>query len=221
MALVPPSLAGRLARARRRARRHRRRVAAVLAAFAVLLLARQLSVPPPPTVAVWVAAHDLAAGAVVRASDLERRRFLPASVPDDPVADPRSVVGRTVTAPLTRGTPLTTSAVVGRPWRRALGGLSAVPVHLGDTAAAALLHVGDRVDVIGVDPQHPGSGSVIAPAALVLALPAAAGTTGEPSGSGADPLTTGTPVILGVAPDAAASVASLATTDYLTVVWSR
>src|SRR5690349_3270966 len=104
LSLVDPLT--RLDAARRRVRRallrRRRPLAALLAGVAVLAGVRALAPPPEPTVAVVVAAHDLAAGAEVAAGDVATVELPPGTQPDGLVRDP---VGRRLTSAVRRGEP--------------------------------------------------------------------------------------------------------------------
>ncbi|MCY7396661.1 MAG: hypothetical protein LH468_11030, partial [Nocardioides sp.] len=94
-----------------------------------------------------------------------------------------------------RGEPVTATRLLGPGLAADLGpagaDLTAMPVRFPDSAMAALLRVGDVVDVLAVDPQG-GAAGVVTRGARVLALP------GPPaSGTGSDGLP-GRLVVLGV-----------------------
>src|SRR5512141_1632979 len=101
----------RLAVSYRRVRRtvlaRRRPIAAVCAAVAGASALQANSAPPPPRTTVLTAAHDLAAGVVVRPGDLARTAYDPGSVPSGVIPDPAAAVGRTTTGPVWDGEAIT------------------------------------------------------------------------------------------------------------------
>lgn len=162
-------------RAVRRAVLARRRLlAALLTAVAVAAGLHAAAAPPPATVAVAVAARDLPAGTLLAPGDLRSVGFAPGSVP---AGVSRDAAGRTLAAPLRAGEPVTDVRLVGPALTEGYPGLSAVPVRLPDPAMAALLRVGDHVDLVSADPQG-GPAGVVARDVPVLALPAPGSGTG-------------------------------------------
>ncbi|MXG91617.1 SAF domain-containing protein [Nocardioides flavescens] len=206
-----PSRLTRPARAvRRSVLRRRRPLAAVCALVAVVSGVQAAAPAPPATVAVTVAARDLAAGAVVAAGDVTTARLPPDAVPDGRVRDP---VGRTLAGAVRRGTPVTDTALVGAALVAEQPGTVALPVRLPDSAMVALLHLGDRVDLVAADPQG-GPASTVVRDALVLAIPP------PTAGAAADGLP-GRLVVLGVPETQVDAVSSASLTHFLTVAWSR
>ena len=136
---------------RRAVLRRRRLLSALFAAAAVLAGVRAVAPAPPATESVLTAAHDLPSGTVLGPGDLVTRQ-LPAGSAPDGLATGNDVVGRTVAAPLRRGEPVTDVRLVGPSLLDGYPGLVAVPVRIPDTGAAALLEVGDRVDLMATDP---------------------------------------------------------------------
>lgn len=211
----PGSLRHRLARARLGVRRrlalHRRGLAAVLAAVAVLVGVHDLRPPAARTVTVWTFAHDLPGGQPLGAGDVRRSSYPPQTVPDGSVRAPGPLLGRTVAAPVRRGEPLTDLSVVGPPLFDAQPDRVAVPVRIADAGVVALLRVGDRVDLVAVDPdardQPP---RVVAVGARVLALP----ESDAPSVAGAQD---GRLLLASVLPTEAGSVAAAGLAGYLTL----
>lgn len=129
---------------------YRRWVAALLAAVTVFVGLRVVAPPPAATVEVVVAEHDLPGGRTLARDDLTTVR-LPAEVaPSEVVADPASLVGSVIVAPLSRGTPLTRAALLDAE-RRPRQGLVIAPVRVPDTVVARLVAVGDRVNLVGSD----------------------------------------------------------------------
>ena len=217
-ALPPPLLAGRRTapgpaadrRRRERVREARLLVARYrplllsLAALVVLLsVVRALAPPAVATSPVLVASRDLAAGDVISDGDL-RQVDWPSdlSPPPGDHATAAGLLGRSLASPVRAGEAVTDARLIGpgvltgQP-----AGTLAVPVRLGDAAAAGLVAVGDRVDLIaGASPDAASfdggsSGTdVVASDVLVLAVPGRAeddvtgglgSLAGDPADSGA------------------------------------
>jgi Flp pilus assembly protein CpaB len=191
-----------------------------LAALVLLGLAGALAVrpapgaaagtpPPPAVVPVVVATHDLAAGRALAGADVERRDVAPGAVPDGAATDPAALVGRVLAGALRRGEAVTDVRLVGPGLATGLpGGEVAAPVRLADLAVTALVHAGDRVDVLASTEGAPRA-EVVAPAALVLAVPDT-GSDG-PAGARAGLL------LLAVDPPVAERLAAAAAAATLTV----
>ena len=169
--------------------------------------------PPPPGVAVQVAAHDLPGGAAIGADDLTTVDFAPGSVPDDLAPAP---VGEVLASPLTRGEPVSRARLVGAGLGEHAGpGVVALPVRLPDPEAAALLAVGDRIDLVATDPAEGGSG-VVALGVTVLALPQPSAAPGSvATGLG------GRVVVLGVDPATVPTLSEAAARSFLSYAWSH
>ncbi|WP_106402501.1 SAF domain-containing protein [Actinocorallia populi] len=162
--------------------RYRRPLAVLCAVLAVLLVRlpsapRSLSGSP-----ALAAARDLPGGIRLTASDVRTVRLRPPPAG----ALVRLPENATLAAPVRRGEPLTDLRLLGTALLAAHGpGLVAAPVRVPDRALAALVHPGDRVDVLPV--PHDGltaPGSAAPPtgplvtAAPVLAVPPSDETTG-------------------------------------------
>jgi pilus assembly protein CpaB len=162
--------------------RHRGLLAGGLAAGAVAAALGVLAPSTPPGVVVLRAAHDLSAGTPLSAADVVRAELPPGAAPDGVVRDPAAVLGRLLAAPVRRGEPLTDVRLAGA---GLLGSsdddLLAVPVRLADAATAALLHAGDRVDVLAAATVAgaPAQAQVVVEGAQVLAVPASAADSGD------------------------------------------
>ncbi|MDN4159898.1 SAF domain-containing protein [Nocardioides abyssi] len=207
-------LSNRLTRPARAVRRavlaRRRLLAAVLAAVAVAAALQATARPAPATVAVTVAARDLPAGEVVTTGDVVRAAWSPGSAPAD-LADP---VGRVLAAPVRAGEPVTDVRLVGPGLTEGRPDLVAVPVRLPDAGMAALLEVGDRIDLLAADPRA-GGADVVAGGVPVLALP----VDDDPAVGGNG--LTGRLVVVGAGPTEVTAVADAATRAFLTFAWSR
>lgn len=180
----------------------------LLAALALVLALR-----PVPRTAVGaapadepatVASADLPPGAVLTAADLSLARFPRDLAPAGVAADPADLVGRMLAGPVRAGEPVTDVRLVGAGLTDLLPeGQVAAPVRLADLAVAALVHQGDRVDVLATPPEA-ATAEVVADSALVLATP-----------GGADP--DGGLLLLAVDATTAARLAAASATATLTV----
>jgi Flp pilus assembly protein CpaB len=125
--------------------RHRRGLLILGALLGAAACFRIAAPGGPRLVAVPVAAHDLAAGAVLGSGDVRSARWPAGSAPAGLLADP---LGHTLAGPVRAGEPLTDarmlgpSLLAGQP-----DGTVAVTVRLSD-AGTGLVHAGDRVDVL-------------------------------------------------------------------------
>jgi len=156
----------------------RRLLAALCAAVAVLATIHAVTPRAAATVAIWAAAHDLSGGAPLQPGDVSRIALPAEAVPAGALRATTQVVGRLLAAPMRRGEPLTDVRLLGPSLLTSLPNpdLVAVPVRVADgSAAAALVHPGDVVDVLAVaDPTSGGAvaTSAVARAVRVLAVPA-------------------------------------------------
>lgn len=162
----------------RLALRHRRPLAALFAGLAVLLALSAVRADPAGR-AVVVAARDLSSGTVLDGDDV-RRATLPESVaPAHSTQRVVDVVGRTVAGPMRRGEVITDRRVVhadrmdGFP-----SGTVLATVRLADADALASLGVGDRIDVVAVDPEGGADPEVVARGAEIVTLPRGDDSTG-------------------------------------------
>lgn len=160
---------------------HRRGLVALAVGLAVLSGLRALSPPPPPATEVVVAAHDLPGGRVLSSGDLVVRRVPTDVAPEGASAEPASVQGRTLAAPVRAGEALTDRRVLGAGLLAAHPGTVAVPVRLPDPELRGLLRVGDRIDLVAASPR--GQALVVADAVAVLALPRPTGDTAAATGA--------------------------------------
>jgi pilus assembly protein CpaB len=191
-----------------------RRIAAVLLAAGAIVLA--LRPPPalpaahgPAVVGVAVAASDLPAGTVLSRAQLTVAQLPPSVVPSGTAPGPAPLVGRVLAGSVRAGEPLTDVRLVGAGLTRLLPeGQVAAPVRLADLAVAALVHTGDRVDVLAT-PRDAARAEVIAADALVLA------TDGRPREDPADP--GGGLLLLAVDGATAGRLAAAAASSTLTV----
>ncbi len=146
----------------------RRPLAAVLAGLAVVAALQDLRPPAPDVQRVPTVARDLPAGATLTARDVVTVDYAPGTAPASLAASP---VSRVLAAPMRAGEAITDLRLVGAPLASAYPGDVAVPVRLPDAGMAALLHVGDRIDLVAADPQGELARTV-ASRVMVLALPA-------------------------------------------------
>ena len=195
---------------------HRRLLAAGLAAGAMAVGLHALAPPAPPSVDVVAAAHDLAGGARLRASDLQVVRLAPGAAPSGVLTVATSGVGRVLAAPVRAGEPITDLRLVGAALvRGSAGDVVAAPVRFADAQAVRLLRSGDVVDVVtaaALDPTGAGpvAARVVARRAHVLAVPAAS-SDDSALGAGQD----GALVVLALDADTATRVAAAAASGRL------
>jgi Flp pilus assembly protein CpaB len=151
--------------------RHRRLLAALFAGFAVLLALGALRDEPTGRTVV-VAARDLASGTTLVADDLRHARLPESAVPEHSKQQIDDVVGRTVAGPMRRGEVITDRRVV-HPDRMSgfPAGTVLATIRLADADALSSLGVGDRVDVVAVDPDGGTAAQVVARHVEVVTLP--------------------------------------------------
>lgn len=202
------SVRRRLHALRRSILARRRPLAAVLVALAVLIGLRTTVGPGPETVEVPVAAHDLAAGERLTASDVVLTEW-PVSLAPDGLTS--AVTGQVLAAPLRAGEAVTDLRFVGSDLARSHPDLTVLPLRLPDAAVVELLEPGDRVDLGAVDPES-GESRELATDVLVLAIP--------PAGT-ADSTLTGRLIVAGISPVRAPVVSSATLREFLTVAYSR
>lgn len=192
---------------------HRRKLAVVAAVAAVLTGVNAALPPDPPTVEVVRAARGVAGGTVLAAADLQRVRLPVDAVPDDALTTVHSGVGQTVTAPVTRGQVLTRLSI-GSPGAGVRAGQVVAPLRLADADVAALLRVGDTVDVVAADGEAPRA-AVVAHAIRVVGLPRPPDVDGVGSSTAS---TAGALVLVEVTSATATALAQAAVTATLSVV---
>jgi pilus assembly protein CpaB len=189
-----------------------------VAAAALTVLALVLAMRPSPapaasgsqeSVPVVVSARELPPGTVLGSADLTTARYPRAAAPAGVAGDPQELLHRVLAGGVRAREPITDVRLVG-PGVTALlpAGQVAAPVRLADLAVAALVHTGDRVDVLATAADAP-SAEVVADGALVVA------TTGTDEEAGAGLL------LLAVDEGTAARLAAAATTATLTVTLPR
>jgi len=149
---------------------HRRSLAAAFAGLAVLTALSALRQQPEGS-PVLVARHDLRSGHVLTASDLRTATVPPAARPSHTLSR-GAAIGRRVAGPMRAGEAVTDYRVLQDD---ALSGyaddavLTTIRVDRADGLTG--LHVGDRVDVIAVDPDGESTAEVVARAVEVVTLP--------------------------------------------------
>jgi len=147
---------------------------AALIAVTVFGTLHVLRPPPPKTVAAVVAAHDLAVGTVVAASDLRIVQVSPGIVPQAALSDKNQITGETLTAPVPAGLMITSAALAGPDLYSSVpAGTVATPVRFSDPELVQLLRPGDRINVLVTRQAalEVDTAEVVARRALVLATP--------------------------------------------------
>lgn len=160
---------------------HRRKLAVLAAVIAVLAGVNAATPHPPPLVSVVTAAHPLAGGARLTAADLTVRRLPVDAIADEVVTDSGQLVGRTLVAPVTAGTQLTTLSVLSPKLVKTTPDSVIVALRLADATLVSMLSVGDRVDVIAAvaDPTSGGgSATTVATGARLVTVPSPPGAAG-------------------------------------------
>lgn len=193
---------------RRTVRARRRPLAALCAAVAVAAGLQVVRPPGPETEQLLVAAHDLAAGTTLERDDLTVVDVPPDAVPEHAYDEASDAAGETVASPMRTGESVTDRRLVqpglldGYPSGSVLSS-----VRLVDAATLTGLRVGDRVDVIAVDPRAKAEPSVVADGARVVSLP-------EPDAERAETAV----IMLAVPRDVALALADAAAQTRLSVV---
>ncbi len=192
---------------------HRRLLAAACAAGAVAAGLAQVSPAEPATVTVLAAARDLRSGSRLAPEDVTELALPEYAVPAGSLRPGALVYGAMLSGAVRSGEPLTDARLLG-PGLLAIDGpgdLRAVPVRIADTGTAALLRVGDRVDVLAARTFDEGGTS--GPADVVAAdVPVLAVREPLP-GDG----TQGALLVVGASPEVARALAGAATTSRLSV----
>lgn len=193
--------------------RHRRLVAALCAAGAVGSALSILAPAPAPSSLVLAATADLPAGHTLRESDLREQALPPDAVPGHALLPGADLAGRALSLPVRRGEVLTDVRLRGSALLAAAtaGGLVGAPVRLADADAAALLHAGDRVDVLGAS-ESSAAAAVLAHNVLVVSVP------GGPGGARSGGFDGGALVVLATTPETSLRLAQAAIVSRLSVV---
>ncbi len=158
-----------------------------LVAVALVLVAGALAFRPAgareiTSVAVLVAAHDLAPGSTLTAPDLGLRQLPADAVPTGALTHRATTVGRVVASAVRAGEPLTDVRLVGAADTALTTGnpsAATVPVRLADPDVADLLRPGIRVDVVTLDPDEQ-TDPVLAENATVVTIRDTEATQGQP-----------------------------------------
>jgi Flp pilus assembly protein CpaB len=166
--------------------RHRRLAAAGCAVLAVVIGLSSLAPSKPPTVRVVAAAHDVAAGAVLKPDDVRWATLPTDAEPTGALTAMSDVVGHAAASPIRGGEPITDVRLDGgtldgdtaAPLAPPGDGLVATPVRFADAQAAALLRAGEHVDVLAATPAAaastaPAMAAVVASDVAVVEAPAA------------------------------------------------
>lgn len=148
---------------------HRRLLAATFTALAVLAGLTSLR-PSDDLEPVLVARHDLRSGHVMTPDDVRTASMPPRAVPEHALGRD-DAVGRRVAGPMRTGEALTDVRVV-RPGALAGYGDDAVLTTVRvDPVEARAIGVGDRVDVIAVDPDGESPAEIVARDVEIVTVP--------------------------------------------------
>lgn len=150
----------------------------MVAALAAALTGINAALPPEPaTVQVVSAVARLDGGSVLRTGDVSLTRVPEELVPEGALTDLSAAVGRSLRAPVPRGQLLTELSVVSAS-RSVRTGRVVAPLRLADADLAALLTIGDAVDVLAADSET-RKAAVVAAGVRVVGLPSAPDPTGD------------------------------------------
>lgn len=194
----------------------RRRLLAALTCCAAAGVAVQSLLPPESGGhALVVSAADLPAGAVLTAGDLRTVAVPEAAVPPDSFTSPDQAAGRRLATPLTRGSPLMQTSLVGTGLLTgAPPGTVAVSVRPADPAMARLLSPGQLVDVVaGSSDGQVSADPVLLASAVPVLWTAADGASAWPGSA-----ETGALVVLAAAPAQAAALAAASGTGQVHLI---
>ncbi|MCW2831093.1 MAG: hypothetical protein JWP31_1785 [Aeromicrobium sp.] len=149
---------------------HRRSVAAVLTGLAVLATVTALRQTPEGRTIV-VARHDLRSGHVVTSDDLRTSTMPPQAVPRH-VLDREAALGRRVAGPMRAGEALTDYRVLRSDSLEGYDrGAVFTTIRVDRADGASGVHVGDRVDVVAVDPDGESDAEVVARGVEIVTVP--------------------------------------------------
>jgi pilus assembly protein CpaB len=122
------------------------------------------------------------AGTVLTAGDVRLDRVPTSTVPDEVLADSEAVMGKSLAGPVPKGQMLTTLNLLSL--RSQVSGAVVSPVRLADAQVAALITVGERIDVIVTGSQGE-SARTVATNVRVVGLPKLPAASGLTDGDGA------------------------------------
>lgn len=149
---------------------HRRLLAASLTGLAVLAALTSLR-QTPDGVQVLIARHDLRSGHVIAAADVRTASVPADSAPDHTLAR-GEVIGRRVAGPMRAGEALTDFRVLQADSLAGYGtGIVFTTIRVDRADGASSVRVGDRVDVVAVDPDGETGAQVVARGVEVVTTP--------------------------------------------------
>lgn len=192
----------------------RRRILGAAALAVATMLAVWLIIPRTGGTHVLVASSQISAGTELTAADVSLVRFPPDLVPAGALTETAAVVGATATSEVAAGAVLTEHALLTPRAEPLPEGMVALPVEVGDGAAAQVLRPGHHVRVFaagtGSDPAgddgDPLTGLRSGPAVVEDAVVESI----QQADAGSSPLDRSTVVVLRVHSDEAAALADIA-----------
>ncbi|WP_165367651.1 RcpC/CpaB family pilus assembly protein [Phytoactinopolyspora endophytica] len=183
----------------------RRLLAAGLAAGAVAMAIEAASSSAPVGTEIHVAARDLDGSTVIQPDHLITTTVPPEAHPDG-VLDAKDAVGGVLAGPIRAGEPVTDRRLVGPSLLDGWGDdLVASPVRIADAGAAALIRVGDRINLLAVAADGAHGAHVVAADIPVLSVDRDSGDTS----------TGGTLLTVAATPEQAAELAQAEVTSRL------
>lgn len=167
--------------ARRFVLTHRRSLAALFAALAVLFALGSLQ-PSEHTVAIVVARHDLAAGSVLRGSDLHGVRLPVAVRPAHAHTSTKGLIGRRVAAPMRKGEALTDFRLLAPGLLDGYdAGFVLSTIAVADSTQLTALRVGGHINIVATDPEGEAATIVIARRAEIVSISSDEGDNPAPT----------------------------------------
>lgn len=150
---------------------HRRLLAATFTGLAVLATLSAVR-SSPDGVGVLVASHDLPSGRVLDADDVRLARLPPDARPAHALIHEEDAVGRRIAGPMRSGEAMTDFRVLAPDTLTGYGDDAVLTaVRVADAEGLTGVHVGDRVDVVAVDPAGESKARVVARSVEVVTVP--------------------------------------------------
>ncbi|MCW2748757.1 MAG: hypothetical protein JWP10_1899 [Nocardioidaceae bacterium] len=128
--------------------------------------------PTTAGIAIVAAARDVPSGHVLAEGELRTVELTSSVIPDGAERDVADVAGRSVAAPLRKGEVVTDVRLLGSSLLKGYpAGSVLVPVRIEDPATLTGMGVGDRVNVVAVDPGEELAAQIIARGLPIVAIP--------------------------------------------------
>lgn len=192
---------------RRLARWHRQEIGIIVLLMAGIFAWQSLGTTSEDSVPVVVATRSIPAGSELTTTDLELRTVPRDCAPADALASVAEATGQRITGGLSQGSILTSAAFLDSQWTL-LPGEELAPFRISDTDMAALLRIGELINVIAT--SYAGEPVEVAHQARVVALSNQEGLAGNSQ--------SGTLVVVAVPHDQAMAIANASSQTKLGIV---